>query len=64
LRIAYFFHLTPTPLPRERGYYIDIQHLTPFSPGRRGQGEEVKSKIRAYFAVRLLRIILSECPVN
>jgi hypothetical protein len=36
-----FFDLTPNPSPRERGYDINIEIYTPFSPGRRGQGDEV-----------------------
>jgi len=35
------FYLSPTPLPGERGYLIIKHELTPFSPGRRGQGDEV-----------------------
>jgi hypothetical protein len=31
--------LSPTPPPGERGYVNNKQHVTPFSPGRRGQGD-------------------------
>jgi hypothetical protein len=35
-------YLSPTPPPGGRGYNIIYHIVTPFSPGRRGQGDEVK----------------------
>ncbi len=38
----FLVYLSPTPPPGGRGYNIIYQVVTPFSPGRRGQGDEVK----------------------
>jgi hypothetical protein len=45
-----FYYLTPTPLPGERGYFIDLQYITPFFRplAERGLGDEVKSIIESY----------------
>jgi len=35
-------HLTPTPLPSERGKMQDYQLITPLLPWEKGQGDKVK----------------------
>jgi len=50
-------YLSPTPLPGERGLMTHIMSITtPFSPGRRGQGDEVYDGREGLKSVILMRL--------